>query len=146
MTKQEVVAIIDRSGSMYGKVSDAVGGINASIDELKKNKNDDDILFSLKIFDHKEKMLIRHKDITEVNILKESEFVPRGNTALYDAIYNSLVYFMERKLKDPSSFDSCIFYVATDGLENSSKITSEKLKEMVEAAAKPIYNISILLI
>ena len=144
MTKQEVVAIIDRSGSMHGKVSDAVGGINASIDELKKNKNDDDILFSLKIFDHEENMLIRHKDITEVDILKESEFVPRGNTALYDAIYSSLVYFMERKLKDPSSFDSCIFYVATDGLENSSKITSEKLKKMVTAAAKPIYNINIL--
>ena len=66
------------------------------------------------------------------------------NIILYDAIYNSLVYFMERKLKDPSSFDSCIFYVATDGLENSSKITSEKLKEMVTAAAKPIYNINIL--
>ena len=39
MTKQEFVAIIDRSGSMNGKVSDAVGGINASIDELKNNKN-----------------------------------------------------------------------------------------------------------
>ena len=144
MTKQEVVAIIDRSGSMHGKVSDAVGGINASIDELKKNKNDDNILFSLKIFDHYQDLLIRHKDITEVDILKESEFVPRGHTALYDAIYSSLVYFMEKKLKDPTSFDSCIFYVATDGLENSSKITSEELKKMVTAAAKPIYNINIL--
>ena len=144
MTKQEVVAIVDRSGSMHGKVSDAVGGINASIDELKKNKNDDDILFSLKIFDHHQNLLIRHKDIMDVKKLKESDFVPRGQTALYDAIYSSLVYFMEKKLKDPSSFDSCIFYVATDGLENSSVITSEKLKEMVEAAAKPIYNISIL--
>ena len=142
--KQEVVAIIDRSGSMQGKVYDVVGGINASINELKKNKNDDQILFSLKIFDHYQDLLIRHKDITEVDILKESEFVPRGHTALYDAIYSSLVYFMERKLKDPSSFDSCIFYVATDGLENSSKITSEELKKMVTAAAKPIYNINIL--
>ena len=123
MTKQEVVAIVDRSGSMHGKVSDAVGGINASIDELKKNKKDDDILFSLKMFDHQQDLLIRHKDIMDVKKLKESEFVPRGQTALYDAIYSSLTYFMERKLKDPSSFDSCIFYVATDGLENSSKIT-----------------------
>ena len=144
MTKQEVVAIIDRSGSMHGKVSDAVGGINASIEELKKNKKDDEILFSLKIFDHHQDLLIRHKDIMDVDMLKESEFVPRGQTALYDSIYSSLVYFMERKLKDPSSFDSCIFYVATDGLENSSKITSEKLKEIVTAAAKPIYNINIL--
>ena len=80
----------------------------------------------------------------DVEKLKESEFVPRGHTALYDAIYSSLVYFMEKKLKDPSSFDSCIFYVATDGLENASTITSEKLKDMVTAAAKPIYNISIL--
>jgi len=145
MTKQEVVAIIDRSGSMHGKVSDAVGGINASVDELKKNKSDDDeILFSLKIFDHHQNLLIRHKNITDVEKLKESEFVPRGQTALYDAIYSSLVYFMEKKLKDPTSFDSCIFYVATDGLENASKITSEKLKDMVTAAAEPIYNISIL--
>ena len=144
MTKQEVVAIIDRSGSMHGKVSDAVGGINASIDELKKNKKDDNILFSLKIFDHRQELIISHKDISDVRKLEESDIVPRGQTALYDAIYDSLIYFMEKKLEDPSSFDSCIFYVATDGLENSSKISSDKLKKIVIAAAKPIYNINIL--
>jgi uncharacterized protein YegL len=144
MTKQEVVAIIDRSGSMNGKVSDAVGGINASIDELKNNKNEDDILFSLKIFDHEQKLLIRHKNITDVKKLKESDFVPRGQTALYDAIYDSLVYFMKKKEADPSSFDSCIFYVATDGIENASKKTSDELKEKVKIAESPLYNINIL--
>ena len=55
MTVQEVVAIVDRSGSMRGKETDTVGGINAAFDEIRKNKGEDDLIrVSLKLFDHEE--------------------------------------------------------------------------------------------
>ena len=41
MNKQEVVGILDRSGSMAGKEADTVGGINSMIKELKNNAKED---------------------------------------------------------------------------------------------------------
>jgi hypothetical protein len=54
---QEVVAIIDRSGSMSGKEADTIGGINSTIEELKSNKSNEIIKFSVKFFDHQEYIL-----------------------------------------------------------------------------------------
>ena len=61
MTKQEIVALIDRSGSMAGKESDTIGGINTTINELKDTKKEDEeIYFSLKLFDHEQILKIRN--------------------------------------------------------------------------------------
>ena len=50
MTTQEIIGILDRSGSMRGKEEDTVGGINTMINEVKKNKGEDDIVrVSLKL-------------------------------------------------------------------------------------------------
>ena len=38
---QEVVAIMDRSGSMVGKVEDAVGGFNSTLEVLRQELTDD---------------------------------------------------------------------------------------------------------
>jgi uncharacterized protein YegL len=39
MVKQEVVIIVDKSGSMYGKEPDTIGGINTMINTLKESMN-----------------------------------------------------------------------------------------------------------
>lgn len=145
MTIQEAVAIIDRSGSMRGKEADTVGGINTAINELKKGKGEaDTILVSIKLFDNEQIMKLRSVDITEVEDFHLSEFIPRGQTALYDAIGDTLKFFMEKKLHEPTAYDSCVIYVASDGLENSSKkYTAQSLKEMI-FTAETTYNISIL--
>ena len=50
---QEVVAIIDRSGSMIGKESDTIGGINSTFEVLKSSlKDNDEVKVSIKLFDH----------------------------------------------------------------------------------------------
>ena len=145
MVKQEIVVLGDRSGSMRGKVSDAVGGINASFDEARKGLNEDDqVLVSVKIFDHEEKLLMRRQNLREVADLKVEDFVPRGSTALYDAMGNTLTYFMELKLMDPHSYDSCVIYVATDGLENASRnFSTVRLQELIKNG-KEKYNIDVL--
>jgi uncharacterized protein YegL len=140
----EVVAIIDRSGSMRGKEDDTIGGINSTIEVLKNDKEKNtNMKMSVKLFDHEEIMLFRSINLEDVRPIERRQFVPRGQTALLDAIGNSLTFFMEKKLLDPQSFDYCTIYIVTDGLENCSKFyTSEKIKSLIQSAESK-YNIKI---
>jgi len=142
---QEVVAIIDRSGSMSGKEADTVGGINSTLSIIRQDlKPDERVNVSIKLFDHEERMLIRSLNIEDVRPLELRQFVPRGQTALYDAIGSSLTYFMEKKLHDPTSYTKCLIYVATDGCENcSKKFNAESLKKLITSAQES-YNIEIM--
>ena len=141
---QEVVGILDRSGSMAGKEADTVGGINTMLRELKTNANEsDEIRVSLKLFDHEELIIWRSIPLNSVEELKVSEFVPRGQTALLDAIGHTLNFFMEKKIYDPKSYTSCLLYIATDGLENCSKYYNcNTIKRMIQNA-KEKYNIDV---
>ena len=147
MPGQDVAFVVDRSGSMVGKEEDTVGGINTALNEIKRTKTDDDtIRVSIKLFDNDEIMLARRQDIESCDSFKREDFRPRGSTALYDAIGHTLKYFMELKLLDPSAYDTCIVYCATDGLENTSRyFTARSLKELIEAAEKT-YKITVMYI
>lgn len=133
---QEISIIVDRSGSMQGKEVDTVGGINTTINELKNNKEEDTkINFSLKFFDHEEYLRIRSIPIEKVREIPVNDLKPRGQTALYDAIGNSLMYLICEKIKNPKKFDMCSVYIATDGYENCSKhYSSESLKNIINVA------------
>jgi len=140
---QEVVAIIDRSGSMSGKEADTIGGINTTINELKNNRDNEIIKFSLKFFDHEEYIKIRSVNIEDVIPLNITDLVPRGQTALLDALGTTISFFINKKMYDPNSYDTCVIYVATDGLENmSKKFKYIDIKNLIEEAKK--YSIEIL--
>ena len=140
---QEIVAIIDRSGSMQGKEADTIGGINVMINELKDKKDkDEEILLSIKLFDHEQKILYDSININEMKPLNVNELVPRGQTALLDAIGDTLSLFIEKKILNNDAFNSCMIYVATDGYENASKrYSKEKIKKII-SNAELNYNIS----
>ena len=128
---------------MAGKESDTIGGINVTIDELKQYKIDENgnsniiVKFSIKFFDHEEKLMIRSLDIENILPLKVSDLRPRGQTALLDAMGNTISYFINKKMCDQSSFDTCIIYIATDGIENcSKKYTKDNIKNLIEQAKK----------
>ena len=139
---QKAIIIVDRSGSMRNKEKDTVGGINTYIETLKPEKDDTtSVDVSIKLFDHEEIMLIRSKNINDVRPIESKDFVPRGATALLDAIGNSLAWVMENKLINPEFYTICVFCVVTDGLENSSKYySSNKIKTMIKEATEN-YNI-----
>lgn len=142
---QEVVAIMDRSGSMNGKVDDAVGGFNSTLEILRKEQTDNSTInVSIKLFDHEEEMLIRSMPLADVKPLETSQFIPRGQTALLDAMGNTIKYFMEKKLMDPKAYDYCTIYIVTDGKENySNKFTRKNIKELVQNAELK-YNIKVI--
>jgi uncharacterized protein YegL len=141
---QEVVAIIDRSGSMCGKEQDTIGGVNSSLEIIKQDlKPHEQVNVSIKLFDHEEKLLINSLNITQVRPIELRQFVPRGQTALYDAIGSTLKYFMEKKLHNPAFYDKCLIYVATDGCENcSKKFNAKSLKKLI-TSAQASYNIEL---
>lgn len=135
---QHVVALVDRSGSMAGKEDDTIGGINTTFDELKNDPTPDiDVKVSIKLFDHEEKMLIKEMDLDKVKPITRDQYYPRGQTALYDAIGNTLEHFIQKKIDNNNAYKLCSVYVVTDGYENSSKDYNQKtIKQMIENAEK----------
>ena len=144
---QHVIFNIDRSGSMTDKILDTIGGINNMLEELKKNKDKNIAIYvSIKLFDHEEIMLIRKKLIELVTPLTPNDFVPRGQTALYDSMGRSLNYLKKEKQnkKNLNLNEECLLVTATDGLENCSKqYNSYILKNLIQEC-KSYYNIKCL--
>lgn len=143
MSVQHVHAILDRSGSMTGKIDDVIGGLRANLKELRKQKQEEKdarIYISIKFFDDQQELAL---PTVELDSLSEEtltqvlqRYIPRGQTALRDALGDSLNYFMTQSKMEESSCKTMI-YVMTDGYENASKNTnyaSHKLKEMIEEA------------
>ena len=101
MKTQHIHAILDRSGSMHGKIKDVIGGFKTNINDLKSSKKVGyDIAVSAKMFDQEEEVLIH---TTDVNFLSNEmideamkKYIPRGQTAIRDALGNSLVHFIEK--------------------------------------------------
>lgn len=128
--------ILDRSGSMYEIIHDTIGGFNSFIKQQKENitkdydildnngnsiKQKTNIKFSLYQFDHEYIIDYENKPITEVEELNLTTFLPRGQTALLDAI-GMTIKTIKKKKKD----DNIIVVILTDGEENSSKEYSKE--------------------
>lgn len=117
----EIVAIIDRSGSMYSLIGDTIGGFNSFIEEQKKGPGK--ALLTLVQFDTQYEINYQAKDVNEVSPLDETSYVPRGGTALFDAVARTVNEVGQRLSKTPEDQrpGTVIFLVITDGQENSSQ-------------------------
>lgn len=111
MTIQDIIFILDQSGSMMTMGDEPRQALNKFVKDQKKDK--DGATFTLYTFDTHVKRLIDEtllQDVQEVETLE-----PGGLTALYDAIGIAINNKMEQeKNKD------VICVILTDGLENSS--------------------------
>ncbi len=114
--KQRVLVnvILDRSGSMSSKVQDVIGGFNLYIDELAKEPAVD-YGFSLTLFDTVVEMKYKAVTLNRVAKLDDRTYLPSGNTALLDAIGNTV------QTVSTDGFDKAITVIMTDGEENSSR-------------------------
>jgi len=117
-----IIAILDRSGSMRPVVNDAIGGYNNFISEQKKLK--DKATLSGTLFDDRFEPLYEGKsiDIQDVPELTTATFVPRGMTALYDAIGKSVTGYKAtmQNVKESQRPTKVLCIIVTDGGENSS--------------------------
>ena len=125
MKEQDIVFILDRSGSMSGIESDTIGGFNSFINKHKKNKN---TKVTTVLFDDQYEVLYERKKITEVKKLTPKEYYVRGCTALMDAI-GKTINSLSHKIKN----NKVLFVITTDGLENAShEYTKEKIRKLIK--------------
>lgn len=126
----DITLVIDRSGSMQDIRSDAEGGVNAFIENQAKEPGE--ALLTLVQFDTEYEFL--HKGVPIVDVPKY-ELVPRGSTALLDAVGRAINETGERlsKMNEADRPGLVVFVVMTDGLENSSQEFSKpRIKEMIQ--------------
>lgn len=125
----ELVIVIDRSGSMSNMAEEVNGAINRLIDEQKALPGECRV--TLVQFDDIYEVV--HDNVDIRNVLKYT-CIPRGSTALLDAVGKAINTVGERLAKTPENQRPGLVSViiATDGMNNASKeFTLEQIKEMV---------------
>lgn len=123
----EIVSIVDQSGSMELIRNDAIGGFNSFLEQQKALGGNANL--TLVLFDDRYEVPVNGVALQDVAPLTRETFVPRGWTALYDAIGRALV---ELETKNPAK---AIIQIITDGAENGSKeYTRDQIKAKIKAA------------
>ena len=124
--------IVDRSGSMCDIRDDMLGGFNEFLKTQAKQKGSKVSLFR---FDTEFETVYENLSATnKAAKLTKENFVPRGGTALYDAIGKTIgiVDTYINSLTDDKKPDKVILVTITDGDENSSQeISSEQVKKLI---------------
>ena len=130
--KSEIICIIDRSGSMAAIAKDAIGGFNTFLEEQKKVPGE--ATLTLVQFDTEYEVLHENTPLQDVPGLNENTFLPRGMTALLDAVGKTIDNIGKRLANMPEKNrpQKVIVAILTDGQENSSReYKLEKIKEMI---------------
>jgi uncharacterized protein YegL len=123
----EIVVLLDRSGSMEAVRSDMVGGLNRYVDEQKENVPK--AKFTLAQFDTQYELLL---DGVAIKTVGKLDLVPRGCTALLDAIGRTIIATKDR-LSKIKTIPRLLFVIITDGHENSShEFTKKQILEMIK--------------
>lgn len=123
-----ITCILDRSGSMEGNRSDYIGGFNAFLREQQESTIGNAIM-SIVLFDDKIEYPVTEVPVKMVKPLDNSTFVPRGMTAMHDAIGKTLNQMLEKNHKNN------FIVILTDGEENSSReFNSHSTKELIKKA------------
>jgi len=120
---QPNVFLLDRSGSMEFNIDGTIEGFNAFVSEqqvLFPNA-----LMTLWQFDHEILVSYENIPLSDVPLLDRDTFVPRGSTALLDALGTLL---KQKPVGDPP-----MVIIFTDGQDNQSKkYTNAHVKDLIE--------------
>jgi uncharacterized protein with GYD domain len=130
----EILVITDRSGSMATTAKDVIGGYNTFIKEQREVPGEARVTFTQ--FDDVYEVVYAGKPLADVPVLDRKTFVPRGSTALLDAIGRTL-NDQGSRIASEKWAELVIVCILTDGGENASReYTAERVKAMSEHAEK----------
>lgn len=118
--KTDIVMILDRSGSMERIAADTIGGVNKFLTDQKAVPGE--ATFTLVQFDDRYEVPYDAVPIARAEPLTAQTFVPRGSTALLDAIGRAIDDAGNRlKAMAASALpDKVVCVIVTDGQENAS--------------------------
>jgi hypothetical protein len=134
--RTHIVCIVDRSGSMQPIAGDAIGGFNSFLESQQKLPGE--AVVSLVLFDHEYRRVYSASPLAEAPRLDDHSYVPRGTTALLDAIGRTIDDVMQSENRPGAPEDHVIVAILTDGLENASadytyEAISRRIDEMRHA-------------
>jgi hypothetical protein len=130
----EIVAVLDRSGSMISCKAEAENGLNHFVDSQKQQPGD--ALFTLVQFDTEYEFVCQGRPIKEC---EKFELIPRGMTALLDAVGRAINETGSRlsAIDESHRPGLVVFVIVTDGGENSShEFTRTQIKDLIERQQK----------
>lgn len=130
----DITVVLDCSGSMSTVANDTIEGFNRFLADQQKAPG----TAAITLYQFNDEFLdttIQAQDIKTAPKLTDETFVPRGFTALLDAIGHAVTNTGERLDKMPvhDRPGKVVFVILTDGEENSShEYTREKIFEMIK--------------
>lgn len=138
--KTHIICILDRSGSMASIIDDSIGGFNTFLNEQKKLP--DEATITVALFDDKYDLIYDNVDIKKAKELTKNEWMPRGTTALYDAIGKTINSEKQKLNKlginKPAKVLVCI---VTDGYENASReYSKDNIKTLIKESENDDWN------
>lgn len=116
----EIAFVLDRSGSMESMIEPAISGFNQLLREQQQVPGS--ARFTLVLFDDQYEIPVQSLPIAEVVELNTTTFVPRGSTALLDAIGRTIDELGVNLAAIPEADrpGQVIIAILTDGMENAS--------------------------
>lgn len=122
----EIAYVLDRSGSMGPMTEAAIAGFNEFLQEQLDTPGDANL--SLLLFDNEFLTPCIRTPLQDVEKLTTETYVPRGMTALLDAIGLTIDELGKRLAAEPEEKrpGKVIVAIFTDGLENASQLYSLK--------------------
>ena len=127
-----ISVVLDRSGSMASCLDDTIGGFNSFLGSQREL--DGEATLSLIQFDDQYEILEDMKAIGDCKDITVETYVPRGMTALLDAIgrtINNTEAQLDNKDEDEKP-EKVIFVIITDGAENhSTEFNHEQIMKMI---------------
>lgn len=129
----EIVCILDRSGSMESLRADAIEGVNAFIAQQQKLPGE--ARLTVVLFDHEYILFLDGIPLNEAPLFDSATYVPRGTTALLDAVGRTIDDVGKRLSQTPEERrpGKVIVAILTDGLENASTdYTYERVAQMIQ--------------
>ncbi len=129
----DINIVLDRSGSMQSIKNDTIGGFNAFLEAQKTVPGEASI--SLVQFDNVYEVVYQALALGDAPELTATTFVPRGSTALLDAIGRAINATGARlaAMAETDRPSKVIFVILTDGYENASQeFTAVQINQMIQ--------------
>ena len=127
VTVQDIIVIMDQSGSMHSMGDEPLQALNDFILEQQKSI-EDDATFSFWTFNDKVQLVIDDQPLQSVK--KITKYEPGGMTAMHDAI-GKAIHTKYRKIKS----NNVVCLIITDGKENcSQEYTASSIHSLIKEA------------
>lgn len=134
MEKSYITVVLDKSGSMSVAKKETISGFNEQIQSIENNLSPNiQTQVSLITFNENVEPLFLLEDGNTLEELDDSSYMPRGMTALFDAVDFGIDLLLDQDdIHDDDT--TSLFVIISDGVENASKCdkikVADKIKEL----------------